>query len=268
MAIATLDDLIAGLLPMEDIYKASFTGEAVGLMHSFAYIAGRPGAMVACSAGLTGEALTAYSGQVPFPATVGGQNVYLARLEGGVSAGVGAISLMDRLWHNSGFTVTSTGVQTVDSVAWPARDRNGSANGVGVMIALEVSTILGAGTPTLTVSYTNSEGTAGRTGTIGPITTTSQVGTWHPMTLQAGDVGVRSVQSVTQSATMTSGVYHLVAYRSICMLPIPAVNVATDRDGISLGLPRMYNTSVPFFIYQLTATAGGVLDAGLTWAQG
>jgi hypothetical protein len=88
------------------------------------------------------------------------------------------------------------------------------------------------------------------------------------MQLQAGDVGVRAIHTVTQSATMTSGVYHLVAYRSICMLPIPAVNVSTDRDAVALGLPRLYDQSVPFFIYQLVATTGGVLDAGVTWAQG
>jgi hypothetical protein len=136
------------------------------------------------------------------------------------------------------------------------------------MVAMEVTTLTGAGTPTLTVSYTNSSGTSGRTGTIGPISTTSQVGTFYPMALQAGDIGVRSVETVTQSATMTSGAYCLVAYRPIVMLPTPSANIHCDRDGIALGLPRLYNTSVPFFVYQLTATAGGLVDAGVTWAQG
>lgn len=268
MAITTLDGLIAGLLPMEDFFKTTFTGEAIGLQHSSVYIAGRPGAMAACAVGVGGEALTSCAGQIPFPAAVGGKNVYLARIEGGANAGVSALSLMDRLWQNSELSVTSIIEQDVNSAQWPARDRNGSTDGAGVMIALEVSTILGVGTPTLTIEYTNSEGTGSRTGTIGPITTSSQVGTFHSMTLQAGDVGVRSVQHITSSATMTSGAYQLVAYRSICMLPLPSGSIYMDRDGVSLGLPRLYDNSVPFLVYQLTATAGGLVDAGVIWAQG
>lgn len=268
MAITTLDGLIAGLLPMEDVYKASFTGKAAGLMHSSVFIAGRPGAMALCTAGLGGEALTSYAGQIPFPAAVGGKNVHVARLEAGQSASIGAMTLMDRLWQNSGNSVTSTGSQTINSVAWPARDNAGATSGAGVMIALEVSGTLGAGVPSVSVSYTNSAGTSGRTGTIGPITTTSSQGTFYPMVMQAGDVGVQSIQSITNSATMTSGTYQLVAYRSIAMIPTPAPNVYMDRDGVSLGLPRMYDSSVPFFVYQLTATTGGMVDAGVTWAQG
>lgn len=268
MAITTLDDLIAGLLPMEDVYKAAFTAKVAGIQHSSVYIPGRPGAMAACTAGLAGEALTTYAGQVPFPATVSGENIHLARLEAGQSGGIGAVTLVDRLWQDSGFTVTSTGAQTVSSVAFPARDNAGTINGAGVMIALEVSTVLGSGTPTLTVSYTNSAGTSGRTGTILVSNTTSTAGSWYVMSLQAGDVGVKSVETVTQSATMTSGAYSLVAYRSIAMIPAPAPNLHMDRDGISLGLPRLYNSSVPFFVFQMTSSIGGIFDGGVTWAQG
>lgn len=267
MAITTLDGLIAGMLPSEDVFKMAATAKAAGVIHTSAYIAGRPGAAVACTAGLAGEALTSLAGQIPFPATVSGKNIHVARLEAGQANGIGAFTLIDRLWQNSGFTVTSTGAQTVSSAAFPARDRDGTTNGVGVQIGLEVSATMGAGTPTLTVSYTNSAGTAGRTGTIVCLTTLP-VGSFVPMTLQAGDIGVQSVQTVTQSATMTSGTYHLVAYRSIAMIPCPTANVHNDRDGVSLGLPRMYDNSVPFFLFTTSNTGLGITDGAVTWAQG
>ena len=69
----------------------------------------------------------------------------------------------------------------------------------GLRIALYALTALGnaAAVANTTVTYTNSAGTPGRTGTIGPIATTSQVGTFYPMALQAGGRGVQSVQAIT-----------------------------------------------------------------------
>lgn len=268
MAIATLDQLIAGMLPSHHFYKVGSIMEAVGLQHSAFYLAGYPGAAAASSAGVAGEALTSYAGQLPFPAAVGGQNVYLARLEAAHTSSVGAVALCDRLWHNSGLSVTSTAVQTVDSVAFPARDRNGSTNGDGVNIALEITSTTGSGTPTLTVTYTNSEGTTGRTGTIGPVSTTGTPGTFYPMQLQSGDRGVRSVQSIQSSATMTSGGYSLVAYREIATLPTGTAGAAADRDAVALGLPRCYDSTVPFLVYMATSTTATSVDGSVVWAQG
>lgn len=267
MAITSLDGIVAGLRPPEDVWKTTFTGKVVGGYHSAFYIAGRPGAAAASTAGVAGEALTSYAGQVPFPAAVGGQNVYLARFEASNTSGVGGVTLCDRLWQNSGLSVTATTAQTVGSVAWPARDLDGATAGRGVQIALEVTATMGSGAPLITLSYTNSAGVSGRTATASP-STTSQVGTWVNFPLAAGDVGVRSVESLTLSATMTSGAFSLVAYRPVTTIACIANNIATDRDAIALGMPRFYDNSVPFLVYQLTATAGGIVDSAVTWAQG
>jgi hypothetical protein len=199
---------------------------------------------------------------------VGGEEVRLAKLEAAQSGSIGYIALMDRLWHNSGFVVTSTASQTINSVAWPARDRNGTTDGEGVNIAMEVTTATGSGTPTLTVSYTNSAGTSGRTGTIGPISTTSVIGTWYSMNMQAGDTGVRSVQSIQSSATMTSGAVSFVAYRQLAGMPMGAANVALDRDAIALGVPLAYDNTVPFLCYLVNASTATSIDGTLVWAQG
>lgn len=268
MAITTLDGLLAGMQQPVNWVKATWPFKAAGVQHSSFYIQGFPGPAVASVAGLAGEALTSYAGQLSFPATVGGQQIYIARIEGSQSSVVGAINLMDRLWQNSGFVVTSTGAQTINSVAWPARDLNSSTNGTGVMLAMEVTTTLGAGTPTLTVTYTNSAGLGSRTGTIGPILTTCNAGTFYPMALAAGDLGVRSVQSITSSATMTSGAVSFVAYRVMCVLPMGVPNYATDRDAVALGFPKCSNSSVPWIVYTPSGTTSTSTDGTIVWAQG
>lgn len=269
MAITTLDGLVAGLLPPVQFYKVTGTMKAAGLSHSLFYSAGIPGAATASSAGIGGESLTSYAGQLPFPGSVGGTNVYVARMEGAHTSSLGNVALLDRLWQNSGYSVTSTSSQTFTSFATiPARDVNASTNGEGVMVAMEVTGTLGAGTPTITVTYTNSAGTGSRTGTIGPITTTSTAGTWYPMALQAGDKGVRSIQSAQNSATMTSGSVSFVMFREVTSMPLPAANFGIDRDAIALGMPKMIDSSVPFLVVLATGTTTTTIDGAVGLAQG
>jgi hypothetical protein len=270
MAIATLDQLIAAYLPGVPVVKAAFTGEAVGGFHSAFYLAGNPGAAAAPSPGLAGAALTSYAGQIPFPTAVGGESVYLARLDAAQAANIGAVHLVDRLWHNSGFTVTTTTAQTVNSVTWPARDRNGATLGVGVEVAVEVSTATtnGSAVTNMTMSYTNDAGTSGRTATVASFPATAVAGTFVPFLLAAGDTGVRSIQSLTLGTSLVTGTVHLVAYRKVAMLGLPVANAGAAADPIGLGLPQMYDSSVPFLVVQLVGTAAGVLVANLTYAQG
>jgi hypothetical protein len=137
MAITTLDGAIAGMQPPEDFIKVATLAEAVGVYHSLFYMPGRPGAAVAPSSGLAGSALTTYAGQIPFINPVSG-NTYLARLQASASLS-GCLILADRLWHNSGIVVTTATAQTINSVAWPARDSAGTTNGENILIGIEVS---------------------------------------------------------------------------------------------------------------------------------
>lgn len=70
------------------------------------------------------------------------------------------------------------------------------------IVEAEVTTTFasGSGNVTLTVTYTNQDGTGSRTGTI-DIPKGSVVGTRWPMTLQAGDLGCRSIQAISASPT-------------------------------------------------------------------
>jgi len=270
MAIGTLDQLTAGLLAPEDVLKTSTTGEAAGELFSPLYTAGWPGAAVAPSPGINGAALTSYTGQIPFPASVTGQNIYLAGLDACQGGSVGEIWLCDRLWHNSGLTVTTTGAQAITSPTWPARDSAGSTNGTGLRLGLEVSSATtNAGAVTnMSASYTDEAGNSGNTATVTSFPATSVAGQFSVFNLAAGDRGIRSLQSVTLGTSLATGAVHAVVFRVIARIPLTTANISQRLDAVQLGMPRMYDNSVPFFLYRLTGTSVGVVNATLSYAQG
>lgn len=275
MAITTLAGVEAGLTYPNILAKnASNTAGGSGQWMTSFYTAGYPPAATAPTPGLAGAALTSYTGQIPFTNPLSG-NTYLAGLRRPfnvetTNASQRTLMIVDRLWHNSGLDRTVITAQTVNSVAWPARDLNGSTNGEGVYLAIEVSTTVsgGASGPSISVSYTNSAGTAGRTGnSILGTRTNAPAGHWFPIGLEAGDTGVRSVQSVTFSVSWgTAGVLHLVAYRPVAMINAAsaAANNCVD-DALTLAMPQLWNDSV---LQNVSATTGnGSSDGGAITVQ-
>lgn len=267
MAITTVDGALAGMKPPEYFAKAVTGTLVAGRPMNINYLAGVPGAMAAPAPGIAGAALTSYAGQIPIPAASG--NTHLARFSGVSSAQGGILMLCDRLWHNSGIVVTTTTAQTVNSVAWPARDKNGSTNGVGVYIGLEISAATGAGAATPTISYTDESNNAGSTGSMQvTYAASSSTGTFYPFTLAAGDTGVRSIQSVTLGVSMTSGSVSLVAYRPLATIELTAAGLPTAIDALTSGMPRLYDTSVPFLLYIPQTTTTSLLTGSVVYTQG
>lgn len=267
MAITTLDGALAGMQYPRTLAKAVTGTMVAGRPHSTFYLAGHPGAAVAPTPGIAGAALTSYSGQLPFSNPASG-NTYLARFQGQATI-AGTLVLADRLWHNSGISVTTTTAQTVNSAAWPARDVAGTTNGDGVLIGLEVSTATGAGAATPSISYTDQGGTAGNTGSMLVTYAASSIaGTFYPFTLAAGDTGVRSIQTVTLSVSMTSGTIHLVAYRELARLELTGAHTPAAIDAITSGFPRMFDNTVPFIFFIPSTTTTSNISASVVWTQG
>lgn len=151
-------------------------------------------------------------------------------------------------------TVTSTGVQTI--LGTPTLPRY--ADGKGVRAYIVPSIVLGAGTPTFQMSYTNPASTAGRSIPSAPVlptfTTTAPIGMipysgtgagkYGPfLPLAAGDTGILSIQSIQQSATATSGTYNIVLCKPLLTLPITTLGVASERDLVNQlpSMPRIYD---------------------------
>ena len=173
--------------------------------------------------------------------------------------------------------VTGAGNLGEASIAIPPRDRLGTAvgttgapagYGAGVQIAYEVSTVMGAGAPTLTAEYVDSTGVLKTTPVI-TLAATMIVGSWIVLPLAAGDVGVRALRSHIKNATQTSGVYHMVMFRTIARIGLPQPGVGFTQDAITAGFPRLYDNSVPFLVWVPNSTvAPTALSGNLVIAQG
>lgn len=267
MSITTLDGVIAGMQPPEEYAKVGAGTQVVGRYYSPFYATGRPGAAAAPSPGMAGAALTTYAGQIPF--ANGAADQYLARFAGQCNV-AGTLLLCDRLWHQSGIVVTTTGNQTINSVAWPARDKAASTNGDGVYIGLEVLTATGAGASVISIVYTNQAGTGSRAGTPRvAYAASSIIGAFYDFALDAGDTGVRSIQTYASTVSMTSGAVHLVAYRVLARLPLPAGGFDYALDALTAGLPKLHDNTVPFLLFiPATTTAPTNLQGQVIYTHG
>jgi hypothetical protein len=180
-------------------------------------------------------------------------------------------SLWDVLWVNSGLSVTTTTGQTINSVTLPARDLNGSTNGEGVYIGIYAVAALGnAGVVSnSTVTYTNSAGTGSRTATLSATVpqnfpATPVIGTVVWFDLQAGDTGVRSIQTVTLNTTLTSGTASVFMARKLVDIPVSVVNTTFCRQ-INNGLGvRLYDNSCILPFARTSATTATVINGSVT----
>ena len=218
----------------------------------------------------TGGALSLGSPILPDPATGGW---YLTRFGlNGVVANT--YQLLDVVWYNTGLTVTTTTAQAITTPTLPARDLNGSSNGEGYEIALYALTALGnaAAVANSTVTYTNSAGTGSRTatfsGSVGfQAPATPVIGTWMPFQLQAGDTGVRSIQSITLTTTYTSGTMMLVIYRPIALDGVSAANFPSgslvSRAQLNPGVRVWNDTCFAVAVLGAPATTAPSFTAGI-----
>lgn len=268
MAITTLDGAISGAQPMVPFLKTGVAMAAVGGMRAYnpRYVAGNPGAATAPGAGINGTAVTGPGSQIirANPAT---GNAYVMGVDMAAST-TGTLWLIDRLWENSGLSPTLTTAQAITPAALPSRDRTGTANGVDVMAAIEWSATGGAGTPTVTLTYTDQTGTTGKTATISPAVTAPPAGTFEIFMPSAANGGIRAPTSLIQSATRTSGTMHLVLFRKLAVVPCPIANVAATVDFLTGCAQRVYNDSCLEYLWFPASTSATVFFGGYTETQG
>lgn len=272
MAITTLDGVIAGMQAPQPFMKVGWTMAAVAAQRAYThwYAGGNPGASVANAAGIDGQAVTpalgtSVQGRI-LRTNPGSGNAYVARLAAQATV-AGTLWLIDRLWQNSGLVVTSTAAQAITAAALPARSGDGTVNGANVMGMIEWSATGGAGTPTVTLTYTDQDGNAGATGTFTGVAS-PPVGTVEIFGLAAGDTGIRAPTSFIQSTTRTSGTMHLVLFRCLAQIECTAANIGNAIDALAGGMPRVYDDSVLQFIWFPTATTGTTVSGQYIETQG
>lgn len=271
MAIATLDALISAISSgrIEAFYKASGTSEAAGTLCDLFTAAGRPAAAAAPSVGLNGETLSRTSaGVIPFTDAAGALTKYLSNLAAAASE-ASSLLLYDRLWQNSGIVVTTVGAQAITPVAIPSRDANGAALGDGIQAYLEIytATTNAGAVNNATISYTNTAGTAGRTGTITSIPATAVAGTMCQIQLQAGDTGIRSIESISLGTSLVSGAVGLVLLRPLVFAGMAIPNVAMQQGFDECGA-KLWPGSALCLAVMSSTTVRPLVTGSLTLVEG
>lgn len=271
MALPSLDAALAGARPPVFFYKASVTSEGAGTFHSLWQVAGSPGAgssppLFTAGSGYTCSRTT--SGALPFTNPVSGGTSHLITF-GASTATLGALFLYDRLWTCSGLATNITTLQTITTPgAIPARDANGTSDGIGVELWLEIYSAPGATGATWTVTYTNQDGVGSRTATYLHPANAESVGQMVPMNLQAGDTGVRSVESFQCSLSSgTAGNVGITLLRRLAFLPLSLINTGQVLDALACGAPQLFDDACLALMVQCTATNTGAWQGQLAYTQ-
>ena len=163
--------------------------------------------------------------------------------------------LIDRLVHSGGLDGTSTSAQTTNL---PTAALTRYTSGEGVVMALEIYTAVGTTQAGVSVSYTNSSGTSGRTSPTVRIGGTSfnQNSSVILLPFQAGDTGVQSVESVTLSvSTGTVGDFGVTLFR-------PLAWVVGKPSGSPLDLGIEGGGNAPQIVDDACLALFGVSSAG------
>lgn len=242
--------------------KTGTASDAAGYWYCTAKDGGFPGAWAPGTPGINGRitdgTASADYGCIPVKNPATGAN-YLTEITMGASVNHSHL-FFDVLWVNSGIVVTTTTAQAITTPTLPARDVNGSTNGEGLMIGMLTTTANtnAAVITNSTVSYTNSDGTAGRTATLSAIVgsqipATPVIGTLIWFNLAAGDKGVRSIQSITLGTSLGAGAVSLFIARDIAMIGPTAVYIPVTRKLSDPGV-RLYNGTCLLHCNQSSAT--------------
>lgn len=268
MAITTQDGLVSALGGAQRLIvnKANVTAVA-GRTLSLWSAAGQPGVGSTTLGNATSGAVpvSTDTGAVPFT-NPGSGNSYLAGIRG-MSAATGLIIIYDLLWcwDSPSWSVTAT---TAQSTVSPTALTRPDSTGASTAMWIETLAVGGAASGTCTISYTNSSGTAGHSSSLlATKISAPPIGTIERMTLQAGDSGVQSVQSLTHSATWTSGTFRLAIVREVAAVPCTA-NVGFMYDAYDLGLPRVYDSACLGVAFSANSTATGPTVMTISLAQG
>lgn len=231
--------------------KTGTASDAAGYWYCTSKDGGFPGAWLPGAPGLNGRATdgtsAADAGCIPIKNPSVGAN-FLTGLD--LASSVNHThQFFDVLWVNTGLVVTTTTAQAITTPVLPPRDVNGTTNGEGCMIAMlfTAAATNAAVITNTTVSYTNSDGVPGRTATLSAIVgsqipATPVIGTLIWFNLQAGDKGVRSIQSVTLGTSLATGSVSMMITRDLATIGTVIPNVSQSKQLKDPGI-RLYNGS-------------------------
>lgn len=241
MAITNYDSIIAARAAgqYEDPFcmkSESITPLAAGHWVSFLNAGGSPSSvLLSVTSAAGGVALcSTHAGAMTLTTNSTAYTRYLLTAGAGAASNVGfsCAMLLDVLWGISGISYTGSTYE-INSTAVPLTR---STDGVGnqIMFVMQTSNSTAVNT-TATITYTNSDGTTGRTSTGIVASTLARAHHIRPTGqpfcyLQAGDVGVRSIEKISFNSTVASGSCQIFIVKPLVTIPLVGAGVYVEKD--------------------------------------
>lgn len=157
-------------------------------------------------------------------------------------------------------TSAGTGTHTVNWLL--PRYTNGA--GLNAIFFNPAATALGAGTPNLSLGYTNSSQVASRaTPTVLPVGKTAASNSHiiytgatgagkynYAVPRAAGDSGYAEINTIQNSTSYVSGTYTVALYKELARFPVTTLGVAAERDFLNQlpSLPRVYDGAALYLL--------------------
>jgi hypothetical protein len=272
---------LAGMQQPWQFAKVATPTLVAGKPQSLWYLAGLPGVGLTPANTANGVVLNSSStfanniaGQIPHQDPAGGSLSYLARFTG-MSTQPGLLLLCDRLMQIAGTSagaaigVTVTTAQTITSTTLPARDNTGTTAGAGVLCGFEIVSTAGSGVATPSIGYTNSSAVGSKTATlVDTYVGSSATGAFFRFGLQAGDIGISQINTLTLGVSMVTGTVCLVLYRILAAIEIVQAFVPNAIDALTSGFPTIFNGTVPFLVFIPNTTTASNITGSYSETQG
>lgn len=263
MAISTLDGLIAATKQRIPLVKTASRTTIAAMPFSVFELAGNPGAGT-----LAGSSTAA--GVVPTDATTGFPTItfstgtgYISAIDFGNSV-ASRITIHDMLFKAGAYAfnaATSLASQPSYSSRVP-----GGTDYRGTQIWIETVTAF-TGNMSIAVTYTNQDGTAGRT--TGTVATgvAPTLGRMIQLPLQAGDSGVQKIESVTATVA-TVGTFNVLVLRPLWSGRVKIANDGDTHGPDKTGMPIIYSDSALFPVIHADSTSSGIPELQIEVANG
>jgi hypothetical protein len=261
MAITTQDGLVAAMAAGQGVLfnKASRTTVAAAWFSVFD-LAGNPGAgTLAGTSTAAGVVPTDATAGVPVINAFSGSNTgYISAIDFGNTV-ASRLRLCDLLFKAGAYSFNSN----VSLSAQPSYSSRvpGGTDFKGTEIWVECVTAF-TGNMSVAVTYTNQDGTTGRT--TGTVATgvAPTVGRMIQLPLQAGDTGVQKIESVVGSVA-TVGTFNVLVLRPLWMGRVRAANDGYSHGPDLTDLPQVFADSALILQVNADSTASGVPDVNL-----
>lgn len=272
MAITTGDGYIASAKQIIPYTKTATTTTVANNRSTIRGAAGNPGAATLAGTTTPGALFTDSTSGMPVINAFGGGNTgYLSRIQWNNSV-VGRVELWDVLYAcniptgASGFGALQT-ITVTTPPSYLGRCPDGLGHGLRLFV--EITTAMSASATTVSVGYTNSDNTSGRATAATASLSSFIVGRWVELPLQAGDRGVKQIDSITiGGATNAAGVANVLVARPLWTNGTRVANSGTSEGIDMTGMPIVYDTSALVVTTVADSTSSGLVDMNIEICNG